>query len=72
MRFLNEVLLEALEAFKNFQKVKPFTRNLNFCFIAIGSNFSKSETVVGHILQSAMDSFACGVGEFFKLLKDIA
>ena len=53
MKFLIEVHLEALEDFKNFQTSIPFTRNLNFWSISIGSDFSKSETVVGHILQSA-------------------
>ena len=50
--FLNEVLVEALDVFKNFQTSIPSTKNLNFLFISIGSDFSKSETVVGHILQS--------------------
>ena len=52
MQFLNEVLLEALDVFKNFQTSISSTRNLNFLFISIGSDFSKSETVIGHILQS--------------------
>ena len=53
MQFLNEVLLEALDVFKNFQKSIYSTTNLNFWFISIGSDFSKSETVLGQILQSA-------------------
>ena len=53
IRFLNEVLLEALDDFKNFQTSISFTRNLNFSFISIGSDFGKSETDVGQILQSA-------------------
>ena len=52
MQFLNEVLLEALDVFKNFQTSMSSTRNLNFWFISIGLDFSKSETVVGQILQS--------------------
>ena len=52
MQYLNEVLLEALDAFKNFWTSISSTRNLNFWFISIGSDFSKNETVVGHILQS--------------------
>ena len=45
MQFLNEVLLlEALDAFKNFQTSISCTKNLNFWFISIGSDFSKSET----------------------------
>ena len=54
MQFLIEVLLEALDVFKNFQTSISSTRNLNFLIISIGSDFSKSETVVGHILQSAI------------------
>ena len=55
MHFQNEVLLEALDVFKNFQTSISSTRNLNFwSTISIGSDFSKSETVVGHILQSAL------------------
>ena len=54
MQFLIEVLLEALDDFKNFQTSIYFTRNLNFLSITIGSDFSKSETVVGQILQSAL------------------
>ena len=57
MQFLNEVLLEALDNFKNFQTYISSTRNLNFLFISIGSYFSKSETVVGHILQSELQDF---------------
>ena len=54
MQFLDEVILEALDVFKNFQTSLSSTRNLNFWFISIGSDFSQSETVVvGHILQSA-------------------
>ena len=52
MQFLNEVLLEALDAFKNFQTSITLTRNLIFLFISTGSDLSKSETVVGQILQS--------------------
>ena len=52
MSFLNEVVLDAQDVFKNFQIPIPFTRSLNFWFISIGSDFSKSETVVGQILQS--------------------
>ena len=48
-----EALPDDLDAFKNFQNTTPSTRNLNFWFISIGSDFSKSETVLGHILQSA-------------------
>ena len=47
------VLVEALDVFKNFQTSIPSSRNLDFLFISIGSDFSKSETVVGQILQSA-------------------
>ena len=39
---------------KNFQTSIPFSRNLFFLFISTGSYFSKSETVVGQILQSAV------------------
>ena len=53
MQFLNEVLLEALDVFENFQTSISSTRSLNFWFISIGSDFSKSETVGGQILQSA-------------------
>ena len=56
MQFLNEVLLEALDVFKNFQTSLSSTINLNFLFISIGSYFSKSETVVGQILQSEISS----------------
>ena len=45
-----------VDAFKNFQNTIPSTRNLNFWFISIGSDFSKSETVLGQILQSVCAS----------------
>ena len=54
--FFTEALPElpdTLDAFENFQTTIPSTRKLNFWFISIGSDFSKSETVVGQILQSA-------------------
>ena len=51
--FFTEELPDALDAFKKFQTTIPFIRKLNFLFISIGSDFSKSETVVGQILQSA-------------------
>ena len=54
MPFLNEELPDALDTFKNFQTTLPSTRKLDFCFIFIGFDFSKSETVVGQILQSAL------------------
>ena len=54
MSFLTEVVLDGLDAFKNFQTLILFTRKLNFLFILIGSDSSKSETVVGQILQSEM------------------
>ena len=53
MPFLNQVLVEGVKFLKNFQAPITSTRNSNFLFISIGSDFSKSETVVGHILQSA-------------------
>ena len=56
MPFMIEVLLEALDDFKNFVTSISSTRNLNFWFISIGSDFSKIETVVGHILQSVTPS----------------
>ena len=51
--FFTEALPDALDAFKNFQTAIPSTSNLNFWCTSIGSDFSKSETVTGHILQSA-------------------
>ena len=56
MQFLNEVHLEALDVFQNFQTSISSIRNLNFCFIWIGSDFSKNETVIGDILQSAAEA----------------
>ena len=41
MSFLTEVVLDGLDAFKNFQTLIRLTRNLNFSFISIGSDFSK-------------------------------
>ena len=52
--FLTEALPDALDALKNFQTTILSTRNLNFWYTSIGSDFSKSETVVGHILQSVI------------------
>ena len=49
-----EALPDAVDTFKNFQTTIPSTKNLNFWFTSVGSDFSKSETVVGHILQSVM------------------
>ena len=54
MQFQNEVLLEALDVFKNYQTSISSTRNLNFLFISIRSDFSKSETVVGQIFKSVL------------------
>ena len=54
MQFLNEVLLEALDVFKNYRTSISSTINLNFLFISIASDFSKSKTVLGHILQSGL------------------
>ena len=52
MPFLTEVLPDTLGVFKNFQTTLPSTRRLSFCFISIGSDFSKNETVGRQILQS--------------------
>ena len=57
MQFLIAVLLEALDDFKNFKTSISSTRYLNFWLISNGSDFSKSETVVGHIFQSARDYY---------------
>ena len=57
MPLLIEVLLEALDVFKNFLTSISSTRNLTFWFISIGLDFSTSETVVGQILQSAIIDF---------------
>ena len=45
MPFLNGVLPDALDTFKNFQTTIPYTKKMIFLFISIGSDFSKSETV---------------------------
>ena len=55
MTFLTEVHPGALDASKNFQTTLPSTRKLIFCLISFASDFSKSETVVGQILQSGID-----------------
>ena len=54
MQFLSEVLLEAPDVLKKIQTSISSTRNLNFLFISIVLDFSESETVVGHILQSGV------------------
>ena len=70
MPFLNDVLLEALDVFKNFQTFLSFSTNLNFWSISIGSDFSKSETVVSHILQSGA-SKGCRASKDVKVLQDV-
>ena len=55
----------------------PSTRKLNFLFISTISDFTKSETVVGQIFQSAMVKsgsyfgFAVGLYSFAKRIRSI-
>ena len=56
--FFTEALPDALEAFKNFRTTIPSIKKLNFSSISIYSDSSKSETVVGQILQY---SYTCSI-----------
>ena len=71
MQFLNKVLLEALYIFKNFQTHISSTRNYFFLFFSIGSDLSKSETVVGHILQCEQVTEPAAVVLLFNKVKVI-